>query len=514
VAIALGFLAAGTAPVHQAAAAGTADVFVSLNAPATVFTGGIISYAVTFGNAGPDTATNVILTDPLPPGTVFQPSVSSSCWQLSGGVLTCTTAAGANTAGVLLLVLTAPGSPGTVTNTVSISASESDPNIGNNTSTWSTDVQAATLADVSIGISVSPATVVVGDTLNYVVAVTNSGPAQATGVVASISLPPSMVDTGRLPFPSGCSVGAPGIVTCTVGPMAPGSVAPMGFQVRATDFGTFDATATVSSEQPDPNTANNSSSATVVVLGDADLGAAVQAPGQVFVNGSITYSLTVTNAGPDDARSTVLMDQLSPITTLTGWSSSQGSCSSPSTGALSCDLGTLASGSTATVSVTAFASGDGTATNSASVSSANPDPNRSNDAASATTTVLPESDLSVGLSSSATAMQGGKATVTLTGTITNNGPSGAPGASATHRLASTLKNMDIATAASSQGTCSVVAGDVSCQLGTLAAGGVATVEVTLTTWGTGVVTDTFSAGAGDVDPFPENNTVTQSVIVN
>lgn len=515
VAIALASLAAGAAPARPAAAAGTADVFVSLSGPATVFTGGLISYTVTFGNAGPDTATNVVLTDPLPAGTVFQPTASSSCWQLSGGVLTCTTAAGANTVGTpLVLGLTAPTSPGTVTDTVSISASENDPNTANNTSTWSTEVLTPTLADISIGISANPTTVVVGGSLMYFVSVTNSGPADATGVVAVVSLPPSMVQTGSLPLPNGCSVGAPRILTCSLGSMPAKTADLLPFQVQATAFGTFTATATVSADQPDPNTANNSGSATVVVLGDADLALAVQAPGQVFVQSSITYSLTVTNAGPDDARNTVLTDQIPPITTLTGWSSSRGSCSSPSAGVLSCDLGTLASGSTATVSVTAFAFADGTATNSASVISDNPDPNASNNAASATTTVLPESDLAVGLSTDATARQGSKSTVTLTGTVTNNGPSEAPGAKATHQLASTLKNMDVASATASQGSCSVIAGNVTCQLGTLAAGAEATVEVTLTASGTGSVTDTFSASAGDLDPFLENNAVTESLSVN
>jgi uncharacterized repeat protein (TIGR01451 family) len=511
-AIALASLAAGVAPARPAAAVGTADVFVSLSGPATVFTGGLISYTVIVGNAGPDAATNVVLTDPLPAGTVFQPTTSNSCWQLNGGVLTCTTAAGANT---VLLSLTAPTSPGTVTDTVSISASEGDPNPANNTSTLSTEVQTPTLADISTSILADPTTVVVGGSLTYVVEVINSGPAQATGVVASISLPPSMVDTGSHPLPSGCSVDAAGIVTCSFGfPFPPRSIALLTFGVNATEFGTFDATATVSADEPDPNTANNSSSATVVVLGDADLALAVQGPGQVFVQSSITYSLTVTNAGPDDARDTVLMDQIAPITALTGWSSSQGSCSNPSPGVLRCDLGTLASGSTATVSVTAFTLADGTATNSASVTSDNRDPNAANNAGSATTTVLPESDLAVGLSTDATARQGSKSTVTLTGTVTNNGPSDALGATATHQLASTLRNLDVASATASQGSCSVIAGNVTCQLGTLAAGAEATVAVALTAWGTGSVTDTFGASARDLDPFPENNVVTQSVSVN
>jgi Domain of unknown function DUF11 len=72
----------------------------------------------------------------------------------------------------------------------------------------------------------------------------------------------------------------------------------------------------------------------------------------------------------------------------------------------------------------------------------------------------------------------------------------------------------VASATASQGSCSVIAGNVTCQLGTLAAGAKATVEVMLTAWGTGGVTDTFSASAGDLDPFPENNAVAQSVSVN
>jgi hypothetical protein len=39
------------------------------------------------------------------------------------------------------------------------------------------------------------------------------------------------------------------------------------------------------------------------------------------------------------------------------------------------------------------------------------------------------------------------------------------------------------------------------------------VTVTLTTWGTGVLTDTFTAGAADIDPVTSNNSVTRSLAI-
>src|SRR5205085_786667 len=127
-------------------------------------------------------------------------------------------------------------------------------------------------------------------------------------------------------------LGSPSAVTCGVGSMPAGTVTPIPITVKSTSFGTFTATASVIADQPDPNTADNTASTTVRVIGNADMGLAVRAPSQVFVQGSITYSFTIGNSGPDNAGNVIFTDHLASITTLSGWSTSQGSCSSTNEG--------------------------------------------------------------------------------------------------------------------------------------------------------------------------------------
>ena len=57
----------------------------------------------------------------------------------------------------------------------------------------------------------------------------------------------------------------------------------------------------VSATTPDPNLANNTSSAITTVTASADLSIVKTGPATVTAAGSVTYSLVVANAGPSDA---------------------------------------------------------------------------------------------------------------------------------------------------------------------------------------------------------------------
>ena len=75
-------------------------------------------------------------------------------------------------------------------------------------------------------------------------------------------------------------------------------------------------TATVSSSTTDPNSGNNSATATTTVTASADLSVTMtDSPDPVGAGNTITYSITVANAGPTVAASAAMTDTLPAGTT-------------------------------------------------------------------------------------------------------------------------------------------------------------------------------------------------------
>ena len=118
----------------------------------------------------------------------------------------------------------------------------------------------------------------------------------------------------------------------------------------------------------------------------ADLSITKTGPATAQNGGTITYTLSVSNAGPFDAHNVTVDDPLPAGETLVSATPSQGSCS----GTVTCDLGTVANGGAATISIVASvtASCGSTLTNTATVSGDEPDPDTSNNSSSSSAFVF------------------------------------------------------------------------------------------------------------------------------
>lgn len=120
----------------------------------------------------------------------------------------------------------------------------------------------------------------------------------------------------------------------------------------------------------------------------ADLGLSLSTSvSSLNIDEGVTYTMTITNNGPDSAGGVTVTDTLPAEITLdtSSLSTTQGSCTG--TSSLECNLGTLDSGGTATVIFNATASATGTVSNSALVSAQATDLDSSNNSSTAVVSV-------------------------------------------------------------------------------------------------------------------------------
>ncbi len=254
-------LAAASLCTPEAAAQAKADLSVTMSfSPSAPRVGDIVLYTIKVTNNGPDDAHNFVLI--LVPGTTSG-TIVSGCFIPNTGI--CTTGGsplspGSQYAATFLIQFIFAVS-GTYTSAAIVTADEPDPNTANNSATTSVPVRPLT-ADLSVTMSVSPSAPKVGDIVLYTIKVTNHGPDDAHNFVLTL-----VPGTASGQIISGCFIPNTGICTTGGSPLSPGSQYAATFLIRFTFnvSGTFTSVATVTANEFDPNTANNSASASVTV---------------------------------------------------------------------------------------------------------------------------------------------------------------------------------------------------------------------------------------------------------
>jgi uncharacterized repeat protein (TIGR01451 family) len=227
-----------------------------------------VTFTVTVTNNGPINATNVQITDSLPAGLTFVSATPSTgtysnttgIWTL--GALSST--AGQNTA-TLQIVATMSGSAA-VTNTASVSGvAELDTNVNNNTASAQVTPN---VADLAITKSATPTLAGPNNETVFTLALTNNGPANATGVQVTDLLPAGMSFVGvessstGTTYDSATGIWNVGALSATAGQ----NTANLAIRARVNSTTALSLTNTAEvtqANQFDPNTANNRSTATV-----------------------------------------------------------------------------------------------------------------------------------------------------------------------------------------------------------------------------------------------------------
>ena len=233
-----------------------------------------------------------------------------------------------------------------------ITATATDPN--DNTSEFS-ECQlvvsgAADVADVSVTKTDMVDPVNEGDYLVYVAVVVNNGPDDAQNIVLTDTLPGTVTFVSSTPSTPTCTESG-GTVTCNLGTMVAGATTTVVILVMADQQGDLTNNVSVTSDTADSNIPNNSANeiTTVSPPASADLEVTKTAdPDPANIGQPLLYEINVYNAGPSDAQNVLLTDVLLGTYTFISSTPSTPSCTE-SGGTVTCDLGTVASGTTSTV---------------------------------------------------------------------------------------------------------------------------------------------------------------------
>ncbi len=206
----------------------------------------------------------------------------------------------------------------TLTNTATVHGDQGDADPADDTATSATLVGPS--ADLQL-VKSGPATSVAGTDATWTLEVLNRGPSPATGVTLTDQLPPGLTLVSAVPGQGTCDAGNP--VTCALGSI------PVGASVRvlvtarsATSLigQEIRNTATVHGDQPDPDPANDVSSAGTKVVPvpnpptpaqTADVAISKRAArARVRPGGSVRYTITIRNTGKVIANDVTFCDRL------------------------------------------------------------------------------------------------------------------------------------------------------------------------------------------------------------
>src|SRR5687768_4495119 len=151
-----------------------------------------------------------------------------------------------------------------------------------------------------------------GSNITYTVLVTNHGPDGATTVTLTDDVPAELqfVAATQDSGPSFvCTNPTPDAIVCTGATLNAGQSASFSFEFQIVGEGPFTNVASVGSATPDPNPQNNSDSVTTDTH-SADLFVLKTGPDSAPAGSNVTYTVTVTNAGPDEATAVTVTDQI------------------------------------------------------------------------------------------------------------------------------------------------------------------------------------------------------------
>ncbi len=476
-------------------------------------TGSPLIYNFEVVNAGPDTATNQLLTANIPSGLTFVNADNRCLFDAATRILTCNLSGAVETTNIRVET-TAPNtvSGSVLTMTASVSSDLRDADTTNNNASKAISVGVLNIDLAILDAVATPNSVSVGSELTIAGNISNNGTTTAAGVVLTTTLPAqfTLVET------AGCSENA-NKVSCNLSPIsniAPNNTIPFALKIKAIQAAlnqtlTFNVTANGTETNP----ADNSKATFVSATGQvSDIVVRITETADPIVLGdTMTYNIIVTNNGPDITAVTLSNNLIGSNIAIGTISASKGSCTSGFS--FTCVLDAIAVGQEAVVGVDVTATDLGTITLNAQAVTANYDPTE-NIASEQTAVSNLSADLDlalVGIPAENVLLDN---TLRYTATIQNLGPSQANNVIYQHTLS---PGVELISVNSTQGgTCTQDADVLTCALGPIANTANAEVYITVQPKTLGELITKSTVKSDTADSVATNNsaelktTVTQS----
>ena len=412
---------------------------------ATADLGEELAYTTTVRNTGEDAATGVAFDDALPEGVTAVPG----SWTIDGAPVP-------DPGGALDLGAIAPGgarvvafrariaedglATGTVLeNTATVAFTAGD--LGTRDRVTTAPARTAVrVPDLAIAKAHAPALVAAGRS-TYTIEVRNDGDGASRGTVTVRDTLDSDFTPTAAPGGSGWTCTGTQDITCTRDDaLAPGAAYPpiaIPVQVRAgVPAGELSNTATVGAA-PDGDAANDRATDTGAVsepsfdlaVTKATTSTPQNDPARYAPGEQVTFTITLTNHGPDDVPRAGIADTLPDALVDLGGEWAGGTCTVPVEHVVFCDVGTLAVGDTVTLTVRGrlattmppFPSASTETNRVQALAESGTDVDPANDTAESTFDTVPVTDLAV-TKAFAPERPAAGGTVTYTVTVRNNGP--------------------------------------------------------------------------------------------
>src|SRR5437867_1294624 len=282
------------------------------DSPDPVAAGGNLTYTLSYSNTGNANATGVVLTDTVPANTTFVSATAGGT--LASGVVTWSPgnlAAGASGSVQMVVRVASPLANGTsITNsTYGIDSNETAPVAG---AAVSTTVSSAPILAVSK--TDSPDPVAAGGSLTYTLSYSNTGNANATGVVLTDTVP---ANTTFVSATVGGTL-ASGVVTWSVGNLAAGASGSVQMVVRVASplaNGTSITNSTYSIDSNETSPVSGAAVSTIVTSAPLLSVSNPDSPHPFPTRRTPDLTLSYSNTGNANATGVVLTDTVPANTT-------------------------------------------------------------------------------------------------------------------------------------------------------------------------------------------------------
>ena len=336
-----------------------ADLQVNATGPGSIAAGSTGEVAFTTTNNGPSTATASQLVVTIP-ADLTPVSAPAGC-TIAGQTVTCALGNLASGAGVTTAIgVRAAAGLSAVSASALADVSSTTPDYDPLNNSDLAPFVMGPVADLVITKTAGASSAAAGGTVNWTLAIANSGPDTSNGSVVTDTLPAGLTPTGvSSSVPDACSISGQ-VVTCQAGEIVPGA----GYQALivttvSDDYAGAQITNTATlapGSEADPNAANNTASAVVSVnpgATGADLAVTKKASATtVKPGGTLGYQIVVTNTGGSVSTQGTVTDTLPPGVTPTSASINGRPCTIRGR-TVTCPVGFLPVDSSVTVSIAA-----------------------------------------------------------------------------------------------------------------------------------------------------------------